>query len=102
MPFSARHRKRSAKFADCLFLCVGNSEMSENVLLGSGRCDRRHQERRNIVADASTIAPTLARKIAKVFEKKGAFYLDAPCTGSTPGAQGGTLTFHGRGPQEGV
>ena len=84
--------KEVGKFADCIFLCVGNSEMSEEVLLGADGVIKGVRKG-NDVADCSTIAPTVARKIAARFEKKGAFFLDAPCTGSTPGAEGGTLTF---------
>ena len=84
--------KEVGKFADCIFLCVGNSEMSEEVLMGADGVVKGVR-RGNVVADCSTIAPTLARKMAARFEKKGAFFLDAPCTGSTPGAEGGTLTF---------
>lgn len=46
-----------------------------------------------IVADASTISPTLSRRMGAALAEKGVHYLDAPCTGSTPGATGGTLTF---------
>ena len=45
------------------------------------------------VADASTISPSESRKIGKALHAKGVDFLDAPCTGSTPGAEGGTLTF---------
>ena len=38
-------------------------------------------------------ARAVSRKIGAALKAKGADYLDAPCTGSTPGAQGGTLTF---------
>ena len=46
-----------------------------------------------MVADASTISPSESRKIGEALEAKGVDFLDAPCTGSTPGAEGGTLTF---------
>ncbi len=80
------------EFADCIFLCVGDSAMSEEVLTGehgvlSGATPG------TVVADCSTIGPSTARRIAGKFEAKGCSYLDAPCTGSTPGAKGGTLTF---------
>ena len=85
--------------ADCIFLCVGNSAMSEAVLTGedgvlSGATSG------TIVADCSTIGPSTARRIAAKFEAEGCHYLDSPCTGSTPGAQGGTLTFMIGGDEE--
>jgi len=46
-----------------------------------------------VVADASTISPSESRRIGEALKAKGAEFLDAPCTGSTPGAEGGTLTF---------
>jgi 3-hydroxyisobutyrate dehydrogenase/2-hydroxy-3-oxopropionate reductase len=46
-----------------------------------------------VVADASTISPSESRKIGQALAAKGVDFLDAPCTGSTPGATGGTLTF---------
>lgn len=45
------------------------------------------------VADASTISPSKSREIGNALKAKGVDFLDAPCTGSTPGAEGGTLTF---------
>ncbi len=46
-----------------------------------------------MVADASTISPSESRKIGEALKAKRVDFLDAPCTGSTPGAEGGTLTF---------
>lgn len=91
--------KAVGEFAECIFLCVGNSEMSEEVLTGKNGVIEGISAG-NIVADCSTISPYTARKTAKAFEAKGASYLDAPCTGSTPGAKGGTLTFMVGGPEE--
>ena len=80
------------EFAECIFLCVGDSAMSEAVLTGEhGVLSGATQG--TIVADCSTIGPSTARRIAAKFEAIGCQYLDSPCTGSTPGARGGTLTF---------
>ena len=49
--------------------------------------------RGTVVADASTIAPSASREIGEALAAKGVDFLDAPCTGSKPGAEGGTLTF---------
>ncbi len=46
-----------------------------------------------VIADCSTISPSESRKIGEALRAKGIDFLDAPCTGSTPGANGGTLTF---------
>lgn len=91
--------KAVGEFADCIFLCVGNTEMSVSVLTGENGVIEGISAG-NVVADCSTISPSVARKTAAAFEAKGASYLDAPCTGSTPGAKGGTLTFMVGGPED--
>ena len=81
-----------AENADCIFLCVGTTEMSREVLLGHHGIV--HGARKGtVVVDASTIGPSESRKIGKALQGHGVDFLDAPCTGSTPGAEGGTLTF---------
>jgi 3-hydroxyisobutyrate dehydrogenase-like beta-hydroxyacid dehydrogenase len=78
--------------ADCIFVCVGDTDMSKEVLTGpDGVIDGAKPG--TVVADASTIAPAASRCIGKKLGAKGIHFLDAPCTGSTPGATGGTLTF---------
>lgn len=46
-----------------------------------------------ILMDSSTISPALARELAGKTAKLGAAFLDAPVTGSKPGAENGTLLF---------
>jgi 3-hydroxyisobutyrate dehydrogenase-like beta-hydroxyacid dehydrogenase len=46
-----------------------------------------------VIADASTVSPSESRAIGQALKAKGVEFLDVPCTGSTPGAEGGTLTF---------
>ncbi len=84
--------KEVAENAECVFLCVGDTAMSEQVNLGAGGVIEGVRAG-TIVADASTIAPSGSRRIGAALAKKGAHYLDVPCTGSTPGANAGTLTF---------
>jgi 3-hydroxyisobutyrate dehydrogenase-like beta-hydroxyacid dehydrogenase len=78
--------------ADCIFLCVGDTKMSRQVILGKDGI-AEGAKAGTVIADASTISPDESREIGAELAKKGIHYLDAPCTGSTPGAQGGTLTF---------
>ena len=87
------------QFAECVFLCVGDTAMSESVLLGKNSVIEGIGKD-DVVADCSTIAPSAAKALAAQYKKKGAWYLDAPCTGSTPGATGGTLTFMVGGPKK--
>ncbi len=81
-----------AAASDCIFLCVGDSEMSERLILGENGVVSGARTG-SIVVDASTVSPTSSRKIADSLSKIGIQFLDAPCTGSKPGADGGTLTF---------
>jgi 3-hydroxyisobutyrate dehydrogenase/2-hydroxy-3-oxopropionate reductase len=82
----------AAANAECIFLCVGDTAMSQEVVLGEHGVI--HGARRGtVVADCSTISPSESRKIGETLKTKGIEFIDAPCTGSTPGAAGGTLTF---------
>jgi len=46
-----------------------------------------------IVADMSTISPSVARRIAQQAAEKGVAFLDAPVSGGEPGAIAGTLSI---------
>ncbi len=85
--------------ADCMFLCVGDTAMSREVILGADGLIEGARAGA-VVADASTISPSGSRKIGEALEAKGIDFLDAPCTGSTPGAEEGTLTFMVGGREE--
>jgi 3-hydroxyisobutyrate dehydrogenase/2-hydroxy-3-oxopropionate reductase len=78
--------------ADFIFLCVGTTAMSQEVILGPEGIIQGARPG-TVVADASTISPSQSRQIGQALKAKGVDFLDAPCTGSTGGAIGGTLTF---------
>ncbi len=84
--------RQVAEQADCIFLCVGNTDMAKEVILGDNGLIHGAKPGTTI-ADASTIGPGESRKVGAALKAKGVDFLDAPCTGSTPGAEGGTLTF---------
>jgi 3-hydroxyisobutyrate dehydrogenase-like beta-hydroxyacid dehydrogenase len=84
--------KEVAENADVIFLIVGNTAMSREAILGKDGI-LEGARRGAVVADASTIAPTTSREIGKALDAQGVDFLDAPCTGSKSGAEGGTLTF---------
>jgi len=84
--------RQVAEAADCIFLCVGTTDMSRQVLLGDAGVVHGAKPG-TVVVDASTIGPSESRKIGAALQTVGVDFLDAPCTGSTPGAEGGTLTF---------
>ncbi len=77
---------------ECVFLCLGNTEMVEEVILGPGGV-KSGARAGLVVVDASTIGPSSSVKIHNELAKSGIEFLGAPCTGSTPGATNGTLTF---------
>ena len=84
--------RQVAENSDVLFIIVGDTAMSEQVVFGAEGLV--HGARAGtVIVDASTVAPSYSERAAKALAEKGIQYLDAPCTGSRPGAEGGTLTF---------
>jgi 3-hydroxyisobutyrate dehydrogenase-like beta-hydroxyacid dehydrogenase len=81
-----------AENADCIFLIVGDTAMSETVVFGPGGL-LEGAKPGTVIVDASTVAPAYSRSASERCKAKGVEFLDAPCTGSKPGAEGGTLTF---------
>lgn len=81
-----------AQHSECVFLCVGDSDMSETVILGPQGL-KEGAKKGMVVVDASTVSPASSRRVHEELAKSGVEFLGAPCTGSTPGATNGTLTF---------
>jgi 3-hydroxyisobutyrate dehydrogenase-like beta-hydroxyacid dehydrogenase len=84
--------KQVAEQADFIFACVGDTRMSEEVFTGPNGVIEGAKPG-TVAADASTISPSASRGIGEKLGAKGIHFLDVPCTGSTPGAINGTLTF---------
>jgi len=84
--------RQVGEFAECSFLCVGDTTMTEQVILGPGGL-AEGAEPGSVIVDASTVSPEASRAISNKLKEKGIEFLDAPCTGSKPGAEKGTLTF---------
>src|SRR5579863_3961326 len=81
-----------ARLADVIFYCVGDTEMAREMTLGpKGLLEGVRKG--SIIADCSTISPAVSKEIGEEFGAHNAHFLDAPCTGSKPGAEKGTLTF---------
>jgi 3-hydroxyisobutyrate dehydrogenase-like beta-hydroxyacid dehydrogenase len=78
--------------ADFVFLCVGDTAMSRDIILGPQGIAGGARPG-TVVADASTVSPSESRAIGEELARRGMHFLDAPCTGSRPGAESGTLTF---------
>jgi 3-hydroxyisobutyrate dehydrogenase/2-hydroxy-3-oxopropionate reductase len=81
-----------AEKSDCVFLCVGDTAMSREVIFGAEGLVSSGKKGL-VIADCSTIAPSESKAMAKELADTGVDFLDAPCTGSKGGAEGGTLTF---------
>jgi 3-hydroxyisobutyrate dehydrogenase-like beta-hydroxyacid dehydrogenase len=81
-----------AEHAECVFLCVGDTAMSRELILGADGLVHGAGKSLAIV-DCSTISPRASRVMAKELAAYGIEFLDAPCTGSKAGAENGTLTF---------
>jgi 3-hydroxyisobutyrate dehydrogenase/2-hydroxy-3-oxopropionate reductase len=80
------------KFAECVFLCVGDTAMSERVILDEDGVAAGAKPG-TVIVDTSTVSPSRSRAISRQLAERGLHFLDAPCTGSKPGAENGTLTF---------
>jgi len=91
--------RQVAEFAECAFLCVGNTAMSEQVLLGDEGLASGARAGM-VIADASTVSPARSRAMGEKLAKRGIHFLDAPCTGSKPGAENAALTFMVGGDKE--
>jgi 3-hydroxyisobutyrate dehydrogenase-like beta-hydroxyacid dehydrogenase len=87
-----------AKQSECVFLCVGDTKMSTNVILGADGLAAGKSGPLTIV-DCSTISPAESRNIAAELTRQGIDFLDAPCSGSKGGAESASLTFMVGGPE---
>jgi 3-hydroxyisobutyrate dehydrogenase-like beta-hydroxyacid dehydrogenase len=81
-----------AENCECAFLCVGDTAMSREVIFGV-RGLVKGAGKGFVIADCSTISPIESARMAEELEALDMEFLDAPCTGSKAGAEGGTLTF---------
>jgi len=84
-----------AQNSECVFVCVGNTVMSESVILGKSGVNgiKEGARKGSVVVDASTIGPSASKRIHRELADAGIDFLGAPCTGSTPGAINAALTF---------
>jgi 3-hydroxyisobutyrate dehydrogenase/2-hydroxy-3-oxopropionate reductase len=90
----------AASGCEAVFLCVGNTKMAEEVILGETGVIKGAKQG-SAVVDASTISPSASVRIHEELAGKGIDFLGAPCTGSTPGATNATLTFKVGGDEKG-
>lgn len=91
--------KEVGERADYIFYCVGDTHMARSITVGKAGLIEGVRKGA-VVADCSTIGPAASREIGARFATKQATFLDAPCTGSKPGAENATLTFMIGGDQQ--
>ncbi len=91
--------KEVAQNSECAFLCVGDTAMSRGVILGDNGL-AKGAKKGYVIADCSTVSPHESTLMGAELETMGIEFLDAPCTGSKGGAEGGTLTFMIGGKEE--
>ena len=83
----------AAAEAECVFLCVGDSQMSEEADSRARTASRQGQEGARWWWTPAPYRLLSSRANRCEAGQEGFHFLDAPCTGSKPGAEGGTLTF---------
>ncbi len=88
-----------ARQSECVFLCVGDTAMSREVILGKHGL-KDGASKGLVIVDCSTVAPSASKQLSAELKSVGIEFLDAPCTGSKAGAEGGTLTFMVGGDKE--
>jgi 3-hydroxyisobutyrate dehydrogenase/2-hydroxy-3-oxopropionate reductase len=81
-----------AERSDYIFYCVGDSRMAREITIGKKGLIEAVRAGA-VISDCSTISPVVSKEIGAAFAAKGAHFLDAPVTGSRPGADKATLTF---------
>src|SRR5580700_4834320 len=62
--------RQVAEHADCIFLCVGTTDMAREVILGQAGIVHGAKPG-TVVADASTISPSESRQIGEALKAKG-------------------------------
>ena len=91
--------REAAASADVLITVVSDPPALEEVLWGAGGA-LEGLRRGSTYVDSSTVAPSLARRIAAACAERGVEFLDAPVTGGTWGAEKGELVFMVGGKRE--
>ncbi len=82
----------ASRNAEFVFICVGDTAMSERVILGPEGVIHGAGPG-TIVVDTSTVGPTFSRRVGEDLARRDIAFLGAPITGSKPGAENATLTW---------
>src|SRR4029077_4486310 len=82
----------AAAASDVLIMIVSDPPALEQVLWGENGA-LAGLRRGSVLVDSSTVSPDLARRVALAVSQQGIYFLDAPVTGGTWGAEKGELLF---------
>jgi 3-hydroxyisobutyrate dehydrogenase-like beta-hydroxyacid dehydrogenase len=85
--------------AEVIFLCLPNSDVVEQLVLGAGGL-LSHLKAKQTVVDLSTISVSATHRLARALEEKEIAFLDAPISGMEARAVDGTLTVMCGGSRE--
>ena len=84
-----RHAREVAENADFIFLCVGDTAMAREVILGPDGIIEGARPG-TVVADASTISPSESRKIGQALEAKASIFSTPPAPAPRPAPRAAT------------
>ena len=93
--FLAANPQELAEESNIVIMCVTDEKAVDSILFGSSGV--LMAKNKPIIIDHSTISPQKAREVARKVKEKGASYMDAPVTGSVPGAIEGKLLVFAAG-----
>ncbi|MGI8423507.1 MAG: NAD(P)-dependent oxidoreductase [Chloroflexota bacterium] len=84
-----------AQHAEIICLCLPVPATVEEVVFGKGGKDGVLESIKpgSVVLDFSTIGPSTCRAVAERLREKDCWYVDAPVSGGTTGAEAATLTI---------
>ena len=78
-----------AERCEVIFTCVSRDEDVLEVVNEIAKGIKPE----TVVVDTSTVSHSTAKQVAKILAAKGAYFLDAPVSGGTEGAENGTLAM---------
>lgn len=91
-----------ARAASVVFACVTDGPAMEAAVFGPGGIAEGAREG-SVLVDFSSIAPDRTRDIAaRLFDRTGMAWVDAPVSGGVPGAEAGTLAIMAGGAERDV
>ncbi len=82
-----------AEWSDVTITMLTDSDAVESVMTHDFNSVIAGAREGSVVIDMSTISPSVTRSIAEKLSEKGVHVLDAPVSGSLPGATSGTLSI---------